>query len=266
MYKTALLGVSLGIALISFSNAPVSFIQSAQADSPLMYTPKVEGAPTRRVGGGTRGGLQMFTPKVDGAPSRRVGGGTRGLSDSAEIPTLAVIAPEHTGLTISQQPTLYWYVSSEVKVPFSFTLTYDDSEVEAGKVSLEESIDPILDTKIDNPQQGIQAVDLAKHGVNLKSDVVYRWSVSMVAEGMRSNDVVTEGTIKLVSKPDGLDTQLSKADEKRLAYVYAQEGIWYDAIDSLSDMIAKYPNDKQFTNDRDSLLKQVGLDFSKQES
>ncbi|MCV6637347.1 DUF928 domain-containing protein [Candidatus Albibeggiatoa sp. nov. NOAA] len=262
MYKTALLSLSLGIALVSFSNAPVSLIQSAQAASPLMYTPKVDGAPTRRVGGGTRGGLQMFTPKVDGAPSRRVGGGTRGLSDSANIPTLAVIAPEHTGLTISDQPTLYWYVSSDVDVPFRFTLTYDESEIETGKVSLEDSIDPVLETNIADPASGIQGIDLAKHDVSLKPDIVYRWAISMVAEGMRSNDVVTEGTIKLVNKPDNLDTELSKVDEKRSAYVYAQEGIWYDAIESLSDLISKYPNDKQFATDRETLLKQVGLDFS----
>ncbi|WP_353571192.1 DUF928 domain-containing protein [Candidatus Albibeggiatoa sp. nov. BB20] len=262
MYKTALLGLSLGVALISFSNSPISLIQSAQADSPLMYTPKVDGAPTRRVGGGTRGGLQMFTPKVDGAPSRRVGGGTRGLSDSASIPTLAVIAPEHTGLTISQQPTLYWYISNNVDVPFRFTLTYDDSEIEAGKVSLEDSIDPVLETKIADPASGIQGIDLSKHDVSLKPDIVYRWAISMVAEGMRSNDIVTEGTIKLINKPDNLDTELSNADEKRFAHVYAQEGIWYDAIDSLSEMISKYPNEKQFAEDRDSLLKQVGLDFS----
>jgi hypothetical protein len=262
MYKTALFGLSLGIALISFSDSPISLIQSAQADSPLMYTPKVDGAPTRRVGGGTRGGLQMFTPKVDGAPSRRVGGGTRGLSDSAEIPTLAVIAPEHTGLTVSAQPTLYWYVSNSVNVPFRFTLTYDDSEVEAGKISLEDSIDPVLETQIPNPASGIQDIDLSKYNVTLKPELVYRWSISMIAEGMRSNDIVTEGTIKFISKPDNLDAELSKADEKRFAYVYAQEGIWYDAIESLSEMISKYPNDKQFIEDRDSLLKQVGLDFT----
>jgi hypothetical protein len=258
MYKTALL--SLSIVLMSFS--PINLIQFARADAPLMYTPKVDGAPTRRVGGGTRGDLQMFTPKVEGAPSRRVGGGTRGLSDSATIPTLAVIAPEHTGLTISKQPTLYWYVSNAVDVPFRFTLTYDDSEIEAGRVSLEESIDPVLETSISNPQAGIQGIDLAKHGVSLKPNLIYRWAISMVAEGMRSNDVVTEGTIKLVDKPDNLDAELSKADKKRFAHVYAQEGIWYDAVDSLSKMINKYPNEEQFAQDRDSLLKQVGLDFS----
>jgi len=240
MYKTALLGLSLGIALISFSNnSPISLIQSAQADSPLMYT-----------------------PKVDGAPTRRVGGGTRGLSDSAAIPMLAVIAPEHTGLTISEQPTLYWYVSSDVNVPFSFTLTYDDSEIESGRVSLQDSIDPVLEAKISDPGTGIQAIDLSKYNVNLKHDLVYRWAISMVAEGMRSNDIVTEGTIKFINKPDTLDAELAKADEKRFAHVYAQEGIWYDAIESLSQMIVKYPNEKQFAEDRDSLLKQVGLDFS----
>ncbi len=257
MYKIALFGLSLSITLMNFS-----VIQVVRADSPLMYTPKVEGAPTRRVGGGTRGGLEMFAPKVEGAPARRVGGGTRGLSDSALVPTLAVIAPEHTGLTITKQPTLYWYISNDIDVPFRFTLTYDNSEIEAGSVSLEESIDPILETTITDLKVGIQGIDLAQHGASLKPDVVYRWAISMVAEGMRSNDIVTEGTIKLVNKPNNLDAKLEKAGEKRFAHVYAQEGIWYDAVDSLADMISKYPNDTQLLEDRNNLLKQVGLDFN----
>jgi Flp pilus assembly protein TadD len=44
-----------------------------------------------------------------------------------------------------------------------------------------------------------------------------------------------------------------------MARIYAEEGVWYDAIDALSRAIEKSPNDAALREQRAALLEQVGL-------
>ena len=61
-------------------------------------------------------------------------------------------------------------------------------------------------------------------------------------------------------KPDAaLKRSTAGANELALARVYANDGIWYDAIDSLSRAIQQNPGDASLRADRSSLLEQVGL-------
>jgi len=46
----------------------------------------------------------VYRPPKRGAPGGRVGGGTRGFQ--REVFVLSVLAPDHTGLTVSEQPFL----------------------------------------------------------------------------------------------------------------------------------------------------------------
>src|SRR5262245_15515556 len=54
-----------------------------------------------------------FRPAVGGAPSVRVTGGSRGAGDATI--TLDVLAPDATGLTTQEQPSLFWYQSKPAK-------------------------------------------------------------------------------------------------------------------------------------------------------
>ena len=54
-------------------------------------------------------------------------------------------------------------------------------------------------------------------------------------------------------------TRLSHAGVAQAAFIYAEEGIWYDAISAISDMIDAAPNDSLLRRQRASLLKQVRL-------
>src|SRR5262245_62215769 len=67
-------------------------------------------------------------PRGLGAPSagRRVGGGTRGTNKS--VPILSVLAPGHTGLTIREQPDLYWFASDVVTNAVELTLTLEKGD------------------------------------------------------------------------------------------------------------------------------------------
>jgi len=197
---------------------------------------------------GSKAGFS-YRPPMRGAPAARIGGGTRGIGDMAL--ELVVLAPDHTGLTTKEQPTLYWYVSQPVPARLEVTVIND------------EAIDPALEEKVDDPgRPGIQSIDLAKSGVKLKPGVEYRWFVSAIADpDQRSNDIVASGTIERITPQGALKSQIAGAgaDQRTLAGVYAEAGVWYDTIDILSRMIEKSPNDSALREQRAVLLEQVGL-------
>jgi hypothetical protein len=188
-----------------------------------------------------------YRPPLRGAPAARIGGGTRGIGDMTL--ELVVLAPDHTGLTTREQPTLYWYVSKPVPARLEVTVIND------------EAIDPALEQVVATPGvAGIQSIDLANSGTRLESGLEYRWFVSVIADpGQRSNDVVASGTIQRIEPHAALKGKLAGADERTLARIYAEEGVWYDAIDALSRMIEKSPGDVALREQRAALLEEVGL-------
>jgi hypothetical protein len=251
MYKKkSLLNLSIGIALSALVSSPVW-----AGD----LKPEVEGVPDSksRVGGGTHYAPQ-YQPPVSGAPTRRVGGGTRGVRGvrgvDSVLPTLTALVPESTAHTISNQPSLYWYLSESTQNPVKFTLIYANP-LEAGA-----DVKPVLETDIEKPSSGIQAIDLSKYNVELKTDTEYEWSVTLtMGQEQGSSDIITSGTVKRVVQTPDLTKKIDAADEKGKAFVYAESGLWYDALDSLSKSIEKNPTDKTLQEYRASLFEQVGL-------
>jgi hypothetical protein len=65
--------------------------------------------------------------------------------------------------------------------------------------------------------------------------------------------------LEMIDPPALLQTRLSAADSGSAPTVYAAEGFWYDALDSLSRLIAASPENAELRSQRASLLEQVGL-------
>ncbi len=191
----------------------------------------------------------VYQPPLRGATQGgRVGGGTRGLGDRPL--TVDVLAPDHTGLTVSAQPTLYWFVSQTINQPAELTIIDD------------KSIDPLLEIKLTPPiQAGIHAVRLSSYGVQLKPLVSYQWFVGVeVDPAQPSNDIIAGGEIQLVSTPEALRNELLGVGEDQRPAIYARAGIWYDALDGASTMVTRNPDDARWKELRATLLDQIGLE------
>jgi hypothetical protein len=173
--------------------------------------------------------LAYIPPQSIGAPRGRMVGGA---SRSARLPGPIVysLVPEHTGWTVSTQPSLFWYLEAlpPEDTPVYFTLIN------------EQEIDPIAEIQLPKiPEAGIQRVDLAQHGIKLEQGAEYEWTIAVVVDpDHRANDVVTAGWVMVVEEPAGLEAN---------ARSYAAHGLWYDAI-------AAAPDDL-----RADLLREVGL-------
>ena len=191
--------------------------------------------------------ILTYRPPLRGAPTTRVGGGTR--SSSYALLTLTALAPNHTGYTFSDTPTLYWYVSKAINLPIEITLT------------VEETTEPLLEVTLDAPiQNGIHALRLKDHAMSLKPGVEYQWFVAVVRDpDQRSKDILAGGSIQRVAASESVRTKLDEVGEAMWPAVYAESGLWYDAVDEISRLIYANPADGGLREQRASLLAQAGL-------
>lgn len=189
--------------------------------------------------------LPVYKPPALGAPARTIGGGTRGARTAVIL--LSVLAPDHVGLTTREQPTLYWYVSEPTTQQVEFTLN-DDRHPE-----------PLVKATVPPSSDGdIRRIRLSDYKARLEPGVRYEWSIALVADANRpSRDVITIGAIERQEAPPWLAVKLRQAPENA-TFLYAEAGIWYDALAAVSEAIAARPNDALVAQ-RAALLEQIGL-------
>ncbi len=192
-------------------------------------------------------GMPEYKPPPRGAPGDRVGGGSRGTED--DLPMLYVLAPDHIGLTVQEQPSLYWYLSKSTTYPVEVTIIDD------------QAIQPLIETRIRPPvQPGVQRVRLADYGVHLSPGMRYKWFVAVVVNpDSRSRDRLAGGTLERVELPEVLRAKLAQAGKPKAPHLYAEAGLWYDAVTAISDLIEAAPQDMVLRKQRASLLEQVDL-------
>ena len=185
-------------------------------------------------------------PAGAGNMPTRVSGGARGGSTDA---SLLALVPEHAALTTRAQPSLFWFQSKPAKASLEVTL------VEPKKAK------PLLALKSEIAKKGgIQRVKLAEHKIELQPNVTYEWAVAIVPDAAnRSQDVIAKGTIKRVDPPADLARNIESMEPAERAAAYAQSGIWYDALEAISNAVDAHPDDASLRAQRASLLKQVGL-------
>jgi hypothetical protein len=189
----------------------------------------------------------VYKPPLRGAPGGRVGGGTRGGPGSTFV--LSVLVPDHTGLTLKEQPSLFWFISSDTSLPVELAII-DPNATE-----------PLLETRIAGPvKRGVHRVRLADYSVRLATGLAYQWSVAVIPDSARrSRDILASGSIERVEPAGELGPKLAGAVKGDLAARYAEAGIWYDALEAVSDQVESSPGDTTSQRYRAALLKQVGL-------
>jgi hypothetical protein len=179
----------------------------------------------------------VYVPPRRGAPETRVGGGTR--SGAGAAPDLLVLGPPHTGLTEQASPALYWWLSQPFDGVFELVVTAVDA------------VEPVLKLRTEGLQTaGVHELSRADQGVQLEPGREYQWSVAIVRDPeRRSRDVVAVATIE---RTEGAPAGRDPAE-------LAAAGLWYDAIEALSEPDS--PSQRAtYRAYRADLLSQVGLE------
>jgi hypothetical protein len=210
--------------------------------------PAPESPADARGGGAAQGeDLPVYRPPIRCAPAGRLAAGTRGPDDA--LPDVAFLGPGHVGLSLSDQPVLYWFLSRTSEAPVELT------------VIAAEAIHPLLEIRLAPPvSPGIHPLHLSRHGIRLKAGVTYRCFVALIQDpDRRSRDIMADGFIQLAECQRSVQARLDEAEPRRKPFILAEEGLWYDALQAIMELINADPHDAAARRQRAALLRQVGL-------
>jgi hypothetical protein len=157
------------------------------------------------------------------------------------------LAPDHIGLTIRDQPILYWYLSTTLAEPVDVTISVLGEPRSMFEVRLVPPLEP-----------GIYAVNLRDFGVRLAPKLEYVWALT-VKGYPGGKEFIATGAMLKVPVPDELESELLRAKKRDIPRLLAQHGMWYDSMTSISELLAESPTDRVLLDQRASLLEQIGL-------
>lgn len=171
----------------------------------------------------------------------------------AEPIKLVALTPESYGMTVSQQPSVFWYQSDKSPargVKFSL---YEDGAHKA-----------IFSGRLPVPyQKGINRLDLKNLRVTLTPGKTYRWSVTYINSARSgSANAVTKAMLKVSAPSAALKTKLAATDGGDRIAALAEAGAWQDLLAELDDA-GKSENAavaKSAKAERSRLLAELGVD------
>ncbi|MGI0492551.1 DUF928 domain-containing protein [Alkalinema pantanalense CENA528] len=197
---------------------------------------------------------QRFTPKNRGLPGRREGGGTRGACPTLQTDqrtlqdsVVAIVPQDNVITTASDHPTLMWHVPKTSATSASFILLNEKGEeLYAQDFAL-------------SGKAGMIRLSVPETAQPLQVGKTYQWKFALVCDADdRSGDIVTEGWIERVNLPEDVQRKLQALPVKDHSSVYAESGIWQEALNSLADLRLQNP-DPAVQRDWKSLLQSVDL-------
>lgn len=254
LHRSAVLALSLGI--FSTTNYPiVAQEQSLNHQEITAYFTQlqpsgVEISPKRDVL------AQRFkirnVPGV-GKPLRRTGAAVRGGCSYSTADKLVALLPAiEPVLTVEEYPTVFVSLPKTSAKEAEFVLLSANKD----KVLYEKTI-----TLPSNP--GIVSFSLPKDGSvpPLEIGKNYYWYFSVICNPQeRADDLITEGHFQRIELSSKLASDLKNASLGDRPAIYAEAGIWYDAIKTLAELRRSSPNDVKISADWTELLKSVGLE------
>lgn len=188
----------------------------------------------------------------DGRPGRRAGGGSRTPCPSVDPFLTALMPVTNLGKTVAERPTFWFYVP------------YSAQQAPAGEFSLEsEQGNTIYRTPFTLPNTpGFVSFSTPPTAPPLAVDKPYRWYFKLYCDPQKSSTpVFVEGWVQRVELTPELENQLRSAKQQEYV-VYAANGIWYDALDSLAQLRLTNPANARLNQEWASLLGAKGVGLS----
>jgi len=210
---------------------------------------------------------EALANKKEGLPSRRVGAGTRGecttLASTEKMATkqnklLMPLIPENIlSKTISPSPTLYWYVPETAVNRAEFRV------VDQRDKPLYTAIIPL------SGKAGIVSYKIPANVANriLRPNQQYEWMFSLLCDrNDPSGNPFVRGILQRVPSQASLVNQLRGAKPSDRSRIYAQAGIWQEAISEVVQQRCARPNDNALYSQWVQLLRSVSLEQYSNES
>ncbi|BAZ51616.1 hypothetical protein NIES4103_42740 [Nostoc sp. NIES-4103] len=239
-YTTFIASQTLLLATPAFLFSTRSFTTVAQTAPPSWPQPE-SGNPGGRVRGGARRGtylshLTALVPFFNGKP------------DSVT---------NVWGLTTEAKPTFWVHTSYSIKDSLTKDCAYTTEFV-----LQDENSNPIYTKPITLPAQpGIISISLPADAPSLEIGKQYRWFLNIGCDSNQPSPPITvEAVIERVNLKPEIAQQLKRATPLQQFTIYAQNGIWHNALSTLAKLRQQNPQDAALKAEWKNLLSSIRLD------
>jgi Domain of Unknown Function (DUF928) len=218
-------------------------------------TPKIDGTKPITQSGGPR----FVEPRENfqppnlnvGSPDRKVQSTTRGGCASSPPLSLTALVPKNkVGLTISDYPTFFFYLPETEAQLAEFILKDQRGNQIYQQTLTVSNLSGAIDISIP-ANKNVPPLEVGKS---------YGWEFRVICNAEdRSTDMIEKGTVRRVELSADIRSKLENADARQKTFIYAENGIWQDALSNLAAARRANPNDAVLKADWESLLDSVTL-------
>jgi len=194
-------------------------------------------------GGGRRGPCPDYSTNLTAlVPSTK---------ETVKVKNTKVIRENVWGLTTNLRPVLRFYVpfSNKYSLPTEFLLQDEESK----KI--------IYQSVVKLPSKpGVIAVSLPETVKPLQENKNYRWYFNIYCEVQKPiPSLRVEGVVRRVKLSKDITQKINAAKPRKQAELYASEGIWFNAINTLAELRKQQPKNKELVEDWKSLIESIGI-------
>ncbi|MEM8544871.1 MAG: DUF928 domain-containing protein [Cyanobacteria bacterium P01_H01_bin.119] len=199
--------------------------------------------------------IAQFEPTNPGRPGNRDGGGVRGCLFGVPPRLVALMPESNLGYTTRAYPDFYAYVPTNIAPLMSFSL-YETDEAGEDRQLVYQVVLPAQQTP------GIVRFSLPDDlGIEpLSHEQSYQWSVALICDPDNFESSISTLTWVQRVEPDAdLADKIAAADPVDQAQLYAQNGIWFDALDQHLVALDAHPDDDTVQQQWQDFLTSVDL-------
>ncbi len=194
-----------------------------------------------------------FRPADNNSSRSRQQGGSRNASIFVpQQPPVTAITPEQGGVTIKEYPSFFVFVPQAVE-------TTENLSAEFAITNEQDNV--IYETITQLPQQAsIIQIDLpqTEASTGLKVNQTYQWYFA-VRSGLETVETVLGAIQRVEPTSELLQVSENTTMQQRLE-LYQQQGIWYETLSTLAEILEAEPNKLELISQWQKLLKSVGLE------
>ena len=212
-------------------------------------TPNVHGQPIT-----LPGSVRFVGPTEDNlsSPNTRRVGPMHGhmCDDGANIKLTALVPESLIGRTVSEYPVFFLYLPQTDAELAEFILQDENGNLIYQQDLTIKNLSGVIGVSIP-PNTNVPPLEVGKN---------YTWVFSLVCDPEdRSSDRFQRGVVRRVELSADILGELENADPRQKTVIYAENGIWQDALSTLAAARRANPNDTKLAADWESLLNSVTL-------
>ncbi|MBN3942939.1 MAG: DUF928 domain-containing protein [Nostoc sp.] len=218
------------------SNAKTVLAQAKTFNQPPIPAGSPPGGRVR--GGAKRGEPGCPTPKID-------------LTALVPFTQEANSVINVWGQTTVEHPSWFFYVPYNKDSPYTVEFVLQDPDV-----------NEVYKKAIALPDKpGVIRVSLPTTAPGLAIDKQYRWFFTINCDKQKNSPPsFVEGVIKRVNLSQATVKEIETAEPIKRYAIYAQNGIWYEALTTLAELRQKNPQDPALKAEWQNLLGSIRLD------